>query len=170
MPDDDSRSARGEIEIYRAVRAHELELNKAVAAFEHAVLAPLYLLNGGGVVAFLTLIGATSGEGSSLQVGVSWSAAAVSAWALGLLAAAVATYWFFQAQRGFAGGERIRRQDIESLVHEEAAGLASAPTTTAKRLAEAARRCQDRAELSLWISVGLFVVGTALATVAVGSA
>ncbi|MGH1488064.1 MAG: hypothetical protein ACRBK7_01515 [Acidimicrobiales bacterium] len=159
----------GKIEIYKAVRAHELELNKAVAAFEHAVLAPLYLLNGGGAVAFLTLIGAASGEGSSLQVDVRWSAGAISAWTLGLLAAAVTTYWFFQAQRGFAAGERIRRQEIESLVNEEAAKLVAAPTATAERLAEDARDSQARAEQSLWASVGLFIVGTALAAIAVST-
>lgn len=35
-----------------AQRAHELELNKATAVFEHAIGSALFLLNGGAVVAF----------------------------------------------------------------------------------------------------------------------
>ena len=34
-----------EIAIYESHRAHELELDKATAAFEHATLSPLFLLN-----------------------------------------------------------------------------------------------------------------------------
>jgi hypothetical protein len=34
-------------------------LNQATSAFEHAAIAPLILLNGGGAVAFMTLLGAS---------------------------------------------------------------------------------------------------------------
>ncbi len=47
---------------YEAVRAHELMLNEAVSRFEHARLGPLIALNGGAVVAFLTLLGALLGK------------------------------------------------------------------------------------------------------------
>jgi hypothetical protein len=33
--------------VYQAQRNHELELNRATGAFEHAVISPLFLLNGG---------------------------------------------------------------------------------------------------------------------------
>jgi hypothetical protein len=52
-------------EVYGAVRGHELMLNQATAAFEHAALTPLFLLNGGATVAFLTLLGAASGKARS---------------------------------------------------------------------------------------------------------
>ena len=43
---------------YKAIRAHELELNRATGAFEHAALRPVVILNGGALVAFLSLLGA----------------------------------------------------------------------------------------------------------------
>jgi hypothetical protein len=48
------------LERYKALRAHELELNRATAEFERAVLQPLFLLNGGASVAVLGLLGAVS--------------------------------------------------------------------------------------------------------------
>lgn len=42
---------------YRALRDRELELNRATAAFERAVLETLFVLNGGAPVAALTLLG-----------------------------------------------------------------------------------------------------------------
>jgi hypothetical protein len=46
------------LEEYKALRAHELMLNERTSEFERAALQPLFLLNGGAVVAFLTLLGA----------------------------------------------------------------------------------------------------------------
>jgi len=76
---------RLDLDVYNAVRAHELELNRATAAFEHAVLSPLYLLNGGALVAFLTLLGAASGEDSSLEIELPWAVAGAALWATGPL-------------------------------------------------------------------------------------
>jgi hypothetical protein len=65
---DDQPATERDLAIYQAQRAHELELNKATAAFEHALVSPLFLLNGGAVVAFLTLLGAASAKDSHLRV------------------------------------------------------------------------------------------------------
>jgi hypothetical protein len=58
-------------------------LNQATSKFEHAVVAPLLLLNGGGAVAYLTLLGAiNSKQPSTLGVHTSWIAPALVMWAL----------------------------------------------------------------------------------------
>lgn len=36
-----------ELAVYQAQRNHEVELNRATGAFEHEVISPLFLLNGG---------------------------------------------------------------------------------------------------------------------------
>jgi hypothetical protein len=77
-------------EIYKAERAHELMLNQATSAFEHAAIAPLLVLNGGGAVAFLTLLGAVSDPKARLSASTGWAIAAAVAWAVGLILAALA--------------------------------------------------------------------------------
>src|SRR2546422_6759237 len=88
----DASTARAfnQVEVYKAVRAHELMLNEAASAFEHAVIAPLVVLNGGAVVAFLTLVGAIKDPEPGLGPDGSWVAAATMIWAAGLVAAALA--------------------------------------------------------------------------------
>ena len=90
------------LERYRALRAHELELNRATAAFEHESLKPLYLLNGGAIGVLLTLVAAlltdTTDSGEEL---LHWTMRAVGTWSTGLVLAALATYFAYRSQRGF---------------------------------------------------------------------
>jgi hypothetical protein len=104
------------MKIYDAVRAHELELNRAAIQFEHAILSPLFLLNGGAAVAFLTLVGAASGTESSLEIDATVAGLACALWAIGLGAAALATYLGFQSQRRYTRVERLRRQAVERVI------------------------------------------------------
>lgn len=90
------------IEIYKAIRAHELMLNQATAAFEHAVTAPLIVLNGGAAVAFLTLLGALADpQKSRYGVSPSWVVPAVISWALGLVFVELAVTCGFSSQRQY---------------------------------------------------------------------
>ena len=57
------------VEIFNAVKEHELELNRATAAFEHAALRPGIILNGGAAVAFLTLLGALTKQNIGVDGG-----------------------------------------------------------------------------------------------------
>lgn len=100
-----------DIEIYKAVREHERELNKATAVFEHSMLAPLTLLNGGAIVALTTVLGA-----ASLDLDVRVVLASIGLWSAGLFAVVVATYSGYRAQQWFARAERGRRQDTESAI------------------------------------------------------
>jgi hypothetical protein len=63
----------------------EYEMIRATAAFEHATLRPLFILNGGALVAYLALLGAG-------RIDFPIGRLAVLAWAIGLIAAAVAAF------------------------------------------------------------------------------
>jgi hypothetical protein len=163
-----------DVEIYRAYRAHELELNRATSAFEHAALAPLYLVNGGAVVAFLTLLGATSSEQSELQVATGWALGAAIAWSLGLLAVTLAARAGYESQRGFTKATRIRRQAMErELIAEQSRlrralpYLSAEPTEDAGVERAAAEAWQERfLRFSLGSTV-LFIAGILCAAVSV---
>ena len=98
---------------YGAVRAHELMLNDAVSRFEHARLAPLIALNGGAVVAFLTLLGALLGKDSGKHPNLWLSGLAVGAWVLGLVAAALATAAAAGQQAAISAAHRLLREQLE---------------------------------------------------------
>lgn len=94
--------------LHVAVRAHELELNRATAAFEHAVIAPLTLLNGGAAAAWLTFLGG----GSEVEASAIYPALA---WAVGLVLAVGAAALGWRRQRAFSQAERWRRESLEML-------------------------------------------------------
>jgi hypothetical protein len=102
-----------EIAIYESQRAEEVELVKATGAFEQAVLSPLFLLNGGATVAFLTLLGAASAEDSRLDISPVLSGLATMAWSFGLLSATWAVRKGYESQRKFTQAVRLRRQLME---------------------------------------------------------
>jgi hypothetical protein len=155
------------VEAYRAVRSHEVMLNQATSAFEHAVLVPLTALNGGAVVALLTLAGAVADK-SPLPAG--WLVGASTAWALGLIAAALAASCAFRQQRAINAAHRALRERVEQLVFstdpELVKALSGAPVDREQKRMEA--QTYGRWFLrAWWISVGCFVLGAAFASFAV---
>lgn len=167
-----------DIAIYEAQRSQELELNRATAAFEHAVLSPLFLLNGGAAVAFLTLLGAASAGDSRLQVNLPTTVVAVAVWAFGLLAATAATWWGYLSQRSFTMAVKERRLIME---HDLKAGkgLARTSLTSPKGTREPAEldepgrlRAKGQEQQKTYLamtatSAGLFVLGVVFAAASV---
>jgi hypothetical protein len=162
-------------EAYKAERAHELMLNQATSAFEHAAISPLLFLNGGGAVAFLTLLGAVSDPKARFSASIGWAVAAACAWGVGLVLAALAASFGLVSQRAFAKKDRIERQQLERLLLEEAAVvqvLAGEEPAIGWKKASAevkhrARRYQRLYELSRWASIAGFVIGVACAAISV---
>jgi hypothetical protein len=74
----------------------EYEMVRATAAFEHAVLKPLFLLNGGALIATLTLYGALRGDRFNFLALL----LAILGWVVGLCMAAASA--FFAAYSQFA--------------------------------------------------------------------
>jgi hypothetical protein len=155
------------VEAYRAVRSHELMLNQATSAFEHAVLVPLTALNGGAVVALLTLAGAVADK-SPLPAG--WLIGACTAWALGLIAAAFAASFALRQQRAINAAHRALRERVEELVFSTDPDLRKAlsgPEVNRKQKRMEAETNGRRFERAWWISIGCFVLGAAFASFAV---
>jgi hypothetical protein len=160
------------LDVYRAVRAHELELNRAAVQFEHATLAPLLLLNGGAAVAFLALLGATSETDAALNASTNWAVAACAFWAIGLAAATLATYLAFQSQRHYTRVERLRREDVERLLLEghSMAEIVAPPDPEDRTVRGERAKGWERQKQFHWaagFSLLAFVVGGVLAGVAV---
>lgn len=111
--------------LHEAVRAHELELNRATSAFEHALLAPLTLLNGGAAAAWLTFVGNRTGFDPGIGAWRIWGPALAWAAGLGLAVWAIQTGW--ERQRRYATAERWRREALEVMWLQRAdGGLAEA--------------------------------------------
>ena len=122
-------------EVYKAVRAHEVTLNEARASLERAVLAPLIALNGGAIVAFLTLLGALS-KSSAFNVhsdhrALHWVALglaglAIISWAIGLFLAARAVHWASRQQGAINKAYRLMRERVEARISETLAPIVAA--------------------------------------------
>lgn len=105
------------VEAYKAVRTHELMLDEASSKFEHAVLTALIVINGGALVAFLTLLGALLGKASGRRPDLAFAAVAIVAWALGLVAAAFAVRYASSRQSSISAAQRLMRQELEDTLY-----------------------------------------------------
>ncbi len=102
------------LEIYKERYKHELLLNEHTAAFEHAAVRPAILLNGGAIVAFLTLIGSVWKSGT--QPNLDLVGVALAIWCIGLVTSSVATGLGYVSQRAFTRMIRIQREALEATV------------------------------------------------------
>jgi hypothetical protein len=160
--------------LYDAVRTHEVMLNEAASAFEHAVIARLTLLNGGAATAFLTLLGAISKTDSQLRADSAWAGAAIIAWIVGLAAAAFATSCRFRVQRAINQGYRLMREQLElELFSARIANIVKPPRDpkqvpkTREDFSAERELYAGRYEKLWWASVICFLLGVGAATVAV---
>ena len=166
MPDNDDNALQENlnIEIYKALRAHELELNRATAAFEHAALRHTTLLNGGALVAFLTLLGAIWKDDnvpSLEQVGL-----AILLWSVGLFMAALATVFAYRSQRMFSIRARKKREAFEV---ETKGNLETTQELVCKllQLLKDAKAHQKNAERMALASLLFFLLGVIAALYAI---
>ena len=74
------------------------QLRQATINFEHAALRVLFLLNGGGLIAFLTFLGTGAGKGLENK----WTTtASLIVWLIGLVLAGFATGFGYKSQFKF---------------------------------------------------------------------
>ena len=160
------------LEKYKLDRKHELELNRATAAYEHATLRTFMVLNGGAAVAFLTLLGAVwNSDSRPIFVLVIM---AIGSWSVGMVLTAVATKRAYKGQQGYATAYHLRRQaeevrrlggDAETLLRLGLGNIDSADSlnndaTVAKK--EAKPRF-DKAFTWTSLAMVFFVIGLACA-------
>jgi len=166
-----------DIEIYQAVRAHEVMLNQAASAFEHAVYTRLAVLNGGAAAAFVTLLGTllkSDGKETVQPVNRPLAATAVGLWLLGLFVASIATMHGYRRQRVTNIRYRYKREDVERVIGK--GQLKRPPYWHAYQVtvADIVRGGEGGKDAglrwfvgSLWLSAGLFVAGAIPALLAV---
>jgi len=94
--------------------AHALELIRATTAFEHAVLRPPLILNGGALVVSLTLFGALQKQSSTIN-GRSFKFALMF-WIAGVLLASVATAFGYYSQAAF---RKFRDRELDETWAED---------------------------------------------------
>ncbi|MCH8111937.1 MAG: hypothetical protein IH905_08295 [Proteobacteria bacterium] len=99
-------------EKYRAFAAQHLEIFKATVAWEHAILKPPFLLNGGALIAVLTFLGHvwTADPSQNLVVSKWLMILAMILWVLGLVAAGAATLFGYESQFAFLKAFRRRKE------------------------------------------------------------
>ncbi len=150
------------LERYKALAAHELELNRATADFERAALQPLLLLNGGAPVAVLALLGAVSAD-SAIQLGISQVRFGLVLWCIGLISATVAMWFGYTSQRAFSKAARLDREFAEANLQYAGEGARQLESDNASELRSVAKKQQR-----LWHGIAglslLCFIGGVLAT------
>jgi hypothetical protein len=161
----ETESSMYALERYKALRAHELLLNRATAEFERAALQPLFLLNGGAVVAFLTLLGAVWGKPPT-SLNLQMAKEALVAWCIGLLGAAIATSFGYLSQRRFAMSSRLEREEVEAALSKGLVPSGASPVVT-KSSAKVPKLLQRSAYIFACGSLGAFIFGAFRALAAI---
>jgi hypothetical protein len=159
------------IEVYKAIRSHEIMLNQATSTYEHATVAPLILVNGGAAVAYLTLAGALSRNGSGLALPAVWAVTAIASWGFGLIFAQLMVGYGLKEQRSWARRERMNRQRYEWVLLENLQDLRAivAPNDVApekiKEEGVIAKQARKRKAAMRYASMAAFGAGLLLAAV-----
>jgi len=96
----------------------EYEMIRATAAFEHAALRTLLLLNGGGLGIYITLYAALSRDAACRSIDQHLAQLAVGGWVVGLVTAALCAFFAARSQFAF---RKVRGRQVERA--EAAVGL-----------------------------------------------
>ena len=142
---------------YKALRAHEVELNRATAELERAVLQLVFLFNGGASVAVFGLLGAWGDR--IPDEGMAQIRLSLYAWALGLVFAAAATALAYLSQRYFSQASRQDREDIECEILPTLASKLRPRWATSEKLVDLAKLSQKFWWAFVTISVACFIYG-----------
>lgn len=145
-------------------------LNEARAALERGVLAPLIALNGGAVVAFLTLLGALSGKQAGLKPNYWVAAGAIVVWGFGLIFAALAVAAMSKQQEKTNEGYRLMREIVEARLSEKIAPIVARDEQDEQQRRAGRKDARTKAgeagdDRKRWwsLSAGAFAVGAAIA-------
>ena len=158
------------VEIYNAVKDHELEFNRATAAFEHAALRPGIILNGGAAAAFVTLLGAvaktTESDGIGSTIDFGWASGAIIVWTAGLVFAAVALGFGWHSQRSYTRYMKRQRAALEYQFGRDTVA-AGAIYNDSKQDARDGKISQTSAFRCGILTYGAFVVGVSAALISI---
>ena len=140
--DEDEAKLRKDLERLKHHYSLEYEMIRAINAFEHAALRPLFLLNGGALVVYLGLFGALRRADRSEQV-IDWATGrlAVSVWAVGLVCATLATFFAAWSQFAFRKqrGREVDREEIRLAISNKKESEIADKIKSADKVANRAR-------------------------------
>ena len=159
MTDDEARQ-QAKLELFKNSLNHHETLTGAVVSLIQTTLRVSFLLNGGAIIAALSVYSAKGGNGSALP---DWSLGVASlCWIVGLISSAVAAGSTTRAQREFqvVAGNAFRRQARELFDLEMPAEERS--TEDALRCGHSFRALSRR---NWGVSIGMFVLGAAIAVI-----
>jgi hypothetical protein len=142
-----------------------VELRRATAAFEHAALRRLFLLNGGALIVYLALFGALRASEHG-EIDLYYSIAAMTAWGVGLFLSSAAITCAYYSQKGF---EKAQHRLIGALDAELAGNLRLAGKRENERITERKLGHAYRKWTTFLAAVGLlaFIAGVGLGMYAV---
>lgn len=157
MTEEEARRSAA-LELFKNGLAHHETLASALVAFGQSALKVSYLLNGGAVVAALSVYGAKAGEAAPLP---KWMlGTSVACWLVGLFFSAQSTGLITQAQREFQAlsGNTFRQQGRQYFQLP----IPLEEDSTEPHL-ENGRGLRNRAIDAWKCSIGLFGAGAAVA-------
>ena len=108
MADDNSDLSK-KLERLKHLYGLEYEMIRATAAFEHAAIRPLFILNGGALVVYLGLVGTLRRNDAQAAIDFSVGQFAVYLWVAGLVLATLAVFLSALSQFKF---RKVRGQEI----------------------------------------------------------
>lgn len=143
-------SAQNRLEHLKHLYGLEYEMIRATAAFEHAAIRPLFILNGGALVVYLGLFGALN-RNDGAAAAIDWSVGRFAAWLwiTGLVFAALAVFSGALSQFSF---RKLRSQEIVQAEIE--LGLHSGATVDAAQ-ASGKYGCQGSSYRKASIAMGI---------------
>jgi len=150
---------------YSADRAHELDLDKAVTAYEHGYFKGLFAINGGSAAAYLAL---QAKDGRFVTTHAGSVVLALGCWSFGFVFAFIAGWTAYEAQKVYVDALRSRRHALGLKIfgrHDSAVLAINAVDDVDGLMATAAER-QSNGD-GMWnaahgiglISAALFVLG-----------
>lgn len=145
-----------------------LQLQEATSRFEHAALQPLYLLNGGALIASVTYLAQQN------QFAGPFVPLALACWAVGFVLAAIATGCAYKSQLGFyrAGNRRVDYEisRIKCKEHNQPCDcqvLATESFCSFKKHTSIGQNFRTAAEWIFCLSILSFMAGVVCALIAV---
>ena len=132
--------------------AHHVELIRATAAFEHAVLRVAFLLNGGALIATMTFLGNVWPKEHFARGSI---VTALLIWILGLVMAGFATHYGYLSQHNFLKAFRRNTEWLE--------GLDGDLKTKAEKHSKDAEDQRETWKFFVLVSLALFGMGSAVA-------
>jgi hypothetical protein len=159
---DPQEAAKRNLERLRFAHERVLAMINATANFEREAIRPPFYLNGGALVVYMALYGATSTAQYGTKLDKTWALWAIGVWACGIVMASLAAGFGFYSQWALRRhrGDEVERDAAREVGDMERAGVHAERADVA---GGAGGRHRRRAVWAVAISLLAFIGGAVLA-------